>query len=188
MIWWLAFEENPFQFWGEIWILYLSTKIMRQIQRPKYRWLKISHLSTSHNINFFLFQVPNGPIFDIFPSFGQHLHLGFDEFGPISGRSVRNRIHDLANWRKLQNCNCSNLDNLRIFLHTSHIFTWGSSAGRRIVLLWVYEQPNHTVFTRGLGYEMEFSSLYGKSYKYIDLVLLLFLIKMMANVFSWNIK
>ena len=36
--------------------------------------------------------------------------------------------------------------------------------------MWVYEQPNHTFFTRGLGYEMEFSSLYGKSYNYIDLV------------------
>ena len=110
--------------------------------------------------------MPNGPIFDIFPSLGQHLHLGFDEFGPISGRSVRHRIHDLANWWKLQNCNCGNLDNLRIFLHTSHIFAWGSSACRKsfCVLLWVYEQPNHTVFTRGLGYEMEFSSLYGKSY------------------------
>ena len=36
--------------------------------------------------------------------------------------------------------------------------------------MWVYEQPNHTVFTRGLGYEMEFSSLYGKSYNYIYLV------------------
>jgi hypothetical protein len=30
--------------------------------------------------------------------------------------------------------------------------------------LWVYEQPNHTVFTRGLGYEMEFSGIYGKSF------------------------
>ena len=134
------------------------------------------------NKNFFLFQVPNGPIFDIFPSLGQHLHLGFDEFGPISGRSVRLGIHDLANWRKLQNCNCGNLDNLRIFLHTSHIFAWGNSACRRSVLLWVYEQPNHTVFTRGLGYEMEFSSLYGKSYNYIYLVLL-FLIRTMVNVF-----
>ena len=84
-------------------------------------------------------QVSNGPILDILFGFGQHLHPGFNESWSFSGRGLRCGINDMANWRKLQNCNCSHLDNLRDFLHTTHIFTWRKRKYiTGYILLWIF--------------------------------------------------
>ena len=85
------------------------------------------------------FQVSNGPILDILFGFGQHLHPGFNESRSFSGRGLRCGINDMANWRKLQNCHCSHLDNLRDFLHTTHIFTWRKRKYiTGYILLWIF--------------------------------------------------
>ena len=84
-------------------------------------------------------QVSNGPILDILFGFGQHLHPGFNESRSFSGRGLRCGINDMANWRKLQNCNRSHLDNLRDFLHTTHIFTWRKRKYfTGYILLWIF--------------------------------------------------
>ena len=108
-------------------------------------------------------QVSNGPILDILFGFGQHLHPGFNESRSFSGRGLRCGINDMANWRKLQNCNRSHLDNLRDFLHTTHIFTWRKRKYiTGYILLWIFAQPNSAISAWRLGRTMEQRSIHSK--------------------------
>ena len=108
-------------------------------------------------------QVSNGPILDILFGFGQHLHTGFNESRSFFGRGLCCGINDMANWRKLQNCNRSHLDNLRDFLHTTHIFTWRKRKYiTGYILLWIFAQPNSAISAWRLGRTMEQRSIHSK--------------------------